>query len=49
MIPYAFDLIARAYENRHLDTVVSNMKTIIGAYPDIAFELLDKIFIQRGS
>ena len=49
MIPYAFDLMARAYENRHLDTVVSNMKAILTVYPEVGFELLEKLFLQRGT
>ncbi len=48
MIPYAFDLLARAYENRLLEPIVKRMRTLLYCNPDYAFEFLDRLLFMRG-
>ena len=48
LIPYNFDLLARAYENRLLEPLVERMKYLLHLSPRFSFEFLDKLFFQRG-
>lgn len=49
LIPYTFDLLARAYENRQLEPLLDNMKRLLRASPSFSLQFLDKLFTQRAN
>jgi hypothetical protein len=49
LIPYCFDLLARAYENRMLEPLVEQIKTMVVNHPDQSFMFLRKFLFERSS
>jgi hypothetical protein len=49
LIPYNFDLLARAYDNRLLEPLVERMRYLLHISPNFAFEFLERFFFQRGA
>lgn len=49
LIPYAFDILARAYDNRHLESLVERMRYLLHISPSFSFQFLRKLFFDRGT